>query len=330
MNPLFIHLGSGAGFFSGMGVVAVAICLAYALPNRWTLAGCDIAAAAGMLLVGLSSTPLPPFVLPAWFVATVAALIALHVRWLTVRTRALFVASAILLCVLAVALEAPHHVTPDPPAGPFDRLYIFGDSITAGIGREDGPRWPVLVQRNTGIEVVDLSIPGARVNDMTRVAGQTKLDDGLVLVEIGGNDMFRRSSVDGFERDLDELLARVKGPGRAVAMFELPLVPFHAELARAQRRVARKHEVMLIPKRHFASVFAGADATVDGLHLSGRGHQRMAEIVERVLGASLGPNASQPRSQDRGDVREKSGAVGGRVHLPPVLRPGLREDRRAS
>jgi lysophospholipase L1-like esterase len=46
---------------------------------------------------------------------------------------------------------------------------------------------------------------------------------------------------------------------------------------------------MLIPKRYFASVFAGADATVDGLHLSGRGHQRMARIVEDVLGESLRP-----------------------------------------
>lgn len=286
MNPLFIHLGSGAGFFSGMGLVALALCLAYALPNRWMLAGCDIAAAVGMLLVGLSSTPLPPFVLPLWFVTTLTALVTLHFRSAS-RTRMIFGMAALLLCLIAVALEAPHHVTPDPPSGTYNRLYVFGDSITAGVGREDGPRWPALVQRDTGVEVVDLAIPGARVNDMTRVAGRTRLGDGLVLIEIGGNDMFRRTDVASFEADLDELLSRVKGPGRAVAMLELPLVPFHAEMARAQRRVAAKHAVMLIPKRYFASVFAGADATVDGLHLSGNGHQRMAGVVEKVLGESL-------------------------------------------
>lgn len=289
MNPLFIHLGSGAGFFSGMALGAVAVCLAYALPNRWMLAGCDIAVAAGMVLVGLSSTPLPPLVLPAWFVATMTALIALHFRSTSPRARMIFAAPAILLCLVAVALEAPHHVTPDPPAGPFNRLYVFGDSITAGVGREDGPRWPTLFQRNTGVEVVDLARSGARVNDMTRVADRAQLGAGLVLIEIGGNDMFRRTSVDAFQSELDELLSRVKGPGRAVAMFELPLVPFHAEMARAQRRVAAKHGIMLIPKHHFASVFAGSDATVDGLHLSGRGHQRMAQIVERVIGKSLRP-----------------------------------------
>jgi len=289
VNPLFIHLGSGAGFFSGMGIVALAIGLAFALPNRWMLAGCDIAVAVGMLLVALSSTPLPPYVLPVWFVVTLVAIVALHVRSTSMRTRAMFAGPALASCVIASAIELPHHITPDPPAGPFNRLYVFGDSITAGIGREDGPRWPSIVQRDTGVTVVDLAISGARVDDMTRVAGRTKLGDGLVLIEIGGNDMFRRTDVGSYEQELDELLTRVTGPGRAVAMFELPLMPFHAEMARVQRRVSAKHGIMLIPKRYFASVFAGADATVDGLHLSGRGHQRMAQIVERVVGKSLKP-----------------------------------------
>jgi len=289
VSPILIHLGSGAGFFSGMGIVALAVCLAYGLPNRWMLAGCDILVVVGMLLVGLSSTPVPAGVLPAWCVATVTAAIALHFRSVSPRARAVLAAPAILLCVSAALLEMPHHFTPDPPNGPFKRLYVLGDSITAGVGREDGPRWPKVVQQDTGVEVVDLAIPGARVNDMSRVAARTKLGDGLVLIEIGGNDMLRRASVKDFARELDDLLTTVQGPGRAVVMFELPLLPFHAEFGRAQRRVATKHEVTLIPKRYFASVFAGADATVDGLHLSGRGHQHMAQVVERVLGSSLKP-----------------------------------------
>src|SRR5688572_28713497 len=85
MNPILIHVGSGGGFFSGMGIVALAVCLAYLLPNRWMLAGCDVAAAAGMLLVGLSSTPTPPMVLPLWCIVTLLALAALHVRGIAPR-----------------------------------------------------------------------------------------------------------------------------------------------------------------------------------------------------------------------------------------------------
>jgi len=289
MNPIFVHLGSGAGFFSGMALVAVALTLALVVPNRWMVTGCDIAAAAGVLLVGLSSTPAPPVLLPLWFLTTVTAMAATHFGSASLRVRAMLAAPAVVLCVVAVAVEAPHHVTPQAPEGPFSRLYIFGDSITAGVGREDGPRWPTLFERSTGVEVVDLAIAGARVNDMTRVAGRTRLRDGLVLIEIGGNDMFRRASVEQFEQDLDDLLNQVKGPGRTIAMLELPMLPFHAELARAQRRVAGRHDVMLIPKRYFASVFSGSDSTVDGLHLSATGHVRMAQVVEEVLGKSLKP-----------------------------------------
>src|SRR5688500_930523 len=112
MNPVLIHLGSGAGFFSGMGLVAVAVCLAFLLPNRWMLAGCDIAAVVGMLLVGLSSTPLPLIVLPIWFVATVTAVVALHFPSTSPRTRAMLAAPVIVLCAVAAAIEAPYHLTP--------------------------------------------------------------------------------------------------------------------------------------------------------------------------------------------------------------------------
>ncbi|MGB7156698.1 MAG: SGNH/GDSL hydrolase family protein, partial [Tepidisphaeraceae bacterium] len=289
MNPILIHLGSGAGFFSGMALVALAIVFELVVPNRWMRAGSDIAVVVGMLLVGLSSTPVPPLVLPIWFVATLTAIVALHVGSMSMRTRAMLAAPAIMLCVVAAGIEAPHHFTPKPPNGTFSRLYVFGDSITAGVGRENGPRWPTIVRGDLGVDVVDLSRPGARINDMTRAAANARLGDGLVLVEIGGNDMIRRSSVESFERDLEDLLNQVKGPGRTVAVLELPLFPFHAELARAQRRVAAKHDVMLIPKRYFASVWAASDSTIDGLHLSGTGHAHFAQVVERLLGKSLRP-----------------------------------------
>lgn len=62
-------------------------------------------------------------------------------------------------------------------------------------------------------------------------------------------------------------------------MFELPLPPFCNEFGRVQRRLAAKHGVTLIPKRVFATVLAGEEATLDSIHLSRAGHERMAEVV---------------------------------------------------
>ena len=66
-------------------------------------------------------------------------------------------------------------------------------------------------------------------------------------------------------------------------MFELPLPPLSNEYGRIQRRLARRYQVRLIPKRIFISVLAGGGATLDSIHLSDDGHQRMAAEVWKVL-----------------------------------------------
>ena len=78
-----------------MALVAVAVALALVVPNRWMLAGCDIAVAVGMLLVGLSSTPAPPMLLPLWFVATLTAIVAMHFGAASLRVRAMLAAPAV-------------------------------------------------------------------------------------------------------------------------------------------------------------------------------------------------------------------------------------------
>lgn len=54
-----------------------------------------------------------------------------------------------------------------------------------------------------------------------------------------------------------------------------------------QRRLSRRHEVPLIPKRVMAGALTGADSTLDSIHLTTAGHARMAAAmktyVDRVI-----------------------------------------------
>lgn len=75
-------------------------------------------------------------------------------------------------------------------------------------------------------------------------------------------------------------------------MFELPLPPFCNEFGRAQRTVAAKHNVILIPKRVFLSVIAGSDSTLDSIHLSQSGHQFMADCVWRLVRSAFSSESS--------------------------------------
>ena len=87
----------------------------------------------------------------------------------------------------------------------------------------------------------------------------------------------------GYEHHLRRLLDAVRAPGRTVVMLGIPLPPFASEYGRIQRALAEDAGVALIPKRHFARILAGPDATIDGLHFTDSGHQEMARTVAQLI-----------------------------------------------
>ena len=291
MHPVVTHIGSGLSYFTGLVALTLILPVFVLVRNRGLAVLLDVLALLGVTLVALSSTPIPPALYWTWLVAVIVAVATAHFRDLEVRRRIAVLLPAAAMCVVLIAVEVPHHVRPNVPDERYRRMYILGDSITAGIGREGGPLWPALVRADRAVEIVDLAQSGATIGTMIDALDRRgPLRDGLVLLEIGGNDIFGRASPETFERDLETLVARAKGPGRAIVMMELPLFPFHAEYGQAQRRVARRHQVLLIPKRYFAHVLTWPDATLDGLHLSDTGHRRMATVVGDLLGPAMLPS----------------------------------------
>jgi hypothetical protein len=82
---------------------------------------------------------------------------------------------------------------------------------------------------------------------------------------------------------LDELLGKVKSKNNQIAMFELPLLPFWNFFGSDQRILAKKYNVTLIPKNYLVKVFASKGDTIDGLHLSQKGHNELAKSVYNLL-----------------------------------------------
>jgi lysophospholipase L1-like esterase len=252
--------------------------------------GSLVLALTGAGCVAVSSTPTP-----LWLIAAGGAIYLAWLLldgWLTERRtprNALRVAAA-LVPIAALAVELPHVLPPTPPAGPHDRLLVIGDSITTGIGGAHERPWPRLIRDGHGVEVVTSAQAGATVRvALDKLAAGLGDADGLVLLEIGGNDMLTAVPPADFERNLERLIQALASPGRRIVMLEIPSLPFRPGYTRAQRKLARRHNVVLIPKRHFARVLAHSDATLDGGHLSQLGHERMAAMVWRWVGPGLRP-----------------------------------------
>jgi len=172
---------------------------------------------------------------------------------------------------------------PRLPIGNESRFYLIGDSISAGIGDKKVVCWPQLVEKQHPIQIVDLSRPGATIESSLPRAAQIDADHNLVLLEIGGNDVIGETPPAEFEKSLDALLRTVCHTGRIVVMLEIPLPPFGNSYGLVQRRLARRFGVILIPRRFFADILTGNQTTVDDLHLSQQGQERMADMLWKLL-----------------------------------------------
>lgn len=188
----------------------------------------------------------------------------------------------LLIWLISVASFQVPYLAWSAPTESYDQILMIGDSITAGLNDGDDT-WPRQLARIVNAPIKDASQPGATLKSARTQSDSLGDRPGLLILEIGGNDLLEGLPVHKFEQDLDLLLQMVKQPNRTIVMFELPLPPFCSRYGSAQRELARKHGVELIPKRLFTDVLTTAGATSDGLHLSNSGHDKMAKLVKRLL-----------------------------------------------
>jgi len=292
---LTLLLASGITYFLGGGLILLAAVLPVKTSNMgWRLMPA-ILACLGVPGVVLSATPTPAWLNVVWAAAFVAWVVACLVRQTTAKAHMRLSQGALaFVTIVAVALEVPHAWVPRVPTTPSRMLYVIGDSLSAGLGQPEEKPWPQVLAQTRQIRVINLAEAGATVRSARHQAGHIGPEPATVLLEIGGNDLIAGRPAGVFELELDELISSVTRPGRTVVMLELPLPALCNGYGAAQRRVAAARGVILFPKRLLARVLADPAATTDGLHLSVRGQESMADMIWDVLAASFREATSQP------------------------------------
>lgn len=283
MNAVVYHVASGQAFFSGVVLISLAVLLAFRFRTRWPAFGRTVLACLALILIAVSAAPLP-----GWFylIAGVASLVWIglegssRTRWQ--RGKPWLRGLVLAIWGLGVALELPYHRAPFIPMLGNPKVYVVGDSLSAGVGDQAVETWPKRLERTRGLIVGDFAKMGATVTSARTQVEQIH-GDGLVIVEIGGNDVLGGTTPETFEQGLDALLARLQSQNRTVILLELPLPPFYNRYGMIQRRLARRHGALLVPKRVLLRVLTTKGATVDSVHLSLKGHRLMAEAVWAII-----------------------------------------------
>ena len=282
MNPIVLQLANGNLFFVGLVMIVAVLFLRLRLEGRLTGLVLRISYIAGIVFVVFSATPLSIWLYCLWFGLCVTAALVVFSNKFSIQSKML-ASFTVLICSLTMCLiELPYHLSPRIKVTPQQSVFVIGDSISAGISAKERA-WPDVLGDISHLKVINLAKPAASVetamDQITGIVGS----NSLVLVEIGGNDLLGYSDSKTFYIQLDQLLAKLTTGNNQVVVFELPLLPFCNAFGKAQRNLARKYNMILIPKHYMTDVFGLKDGTLDGLHLSQKGNDAMANSIFTLL-----------------------------------------------
>ena len=289
MPWIVYFIAGGHTFLPGAGLLALAVVVRAFFVGRWGRLFAVAIAVLGIVLVLVSAEAVAWWIYGVWSAATLAWFF--REKFPPGRLKLMVDRAELAVKALVAVIAISYRRSPSLPPAAFARMYVIGDSVSAGIGGEGGVTWPGILAAKHRIQVVNLARAGATISDATRHLPSDSLADGLVLLEIGGNDIIGHVAADQFGQDLDALVQKIRSPSRQIVMLELPLFPFDNAYGIQQRRIASEYGALLIPREYFVEVIAAPSATLDGIHLSAAGQHIMAEMVWEMVGASLRPGS---------------------------------------
>ncbi len=178
------------------------------------------------------------------------------------------------------------------------RIVGLGDSLMAGYGLQPGESFPEKLQAALKAKGHDVQIENAGVSGDTSSGGLSRLDwsvqDGvkLVILELGANDMLRGISPEITEKNLEEMINRLKARNITMLLAGMRAAPnlgpdYQAAFDAIYPRLAEKHGLTLYP--FFLEGVAADKAFLleDGMHPNAAGIDRMVEgflpVIEEVL-----------------------------------------------
>ncbi|CAN7511414.1 arylesterase [Rhizobium sp. LjRoot258] len=173
-------------------------------------------------------------------------------------------------------------------------LVGFGDSLMAGYQLPSGDGFPEKLQAALKAKGVDISIANAGVSGDTTTGGLARIDwsipDGTngVILELGANDALRGIPPEESEKNLDQMIARLKERGIAVLLVGMLAPPnmggdYAARFNPIYQKLAQKHGVALYPFFLDGVVLNAGLQLEDGMHPNSKGVDVMVERMEPAI-----------------------------------------------
>jgi len=178
-------------------------------------------------------------------------------------------------------------------------LVGFGDSLMAGYQLPPGDGFPEKLQAALKAKGLDVTVANAGVSGDTTTGGLARIDwsvpdgtDGVIL-ELGANDALRGIAPEQSEKNLDQMITRLKERGIAVFLAGMMAPPnmggdYAARFNPIYEKLAKKHGLTLYPLFLDGVVLDASLKLEDGMHPNSKGVDTMVQKMEPAITQFIG------------------------------------------
>jgi acyl-CoA thioesterase-1 len=208
------------------------------------------------------------------------------------------------LCLFAGS-ASQSDAAPFPEPRSKGTIVAVGDSLTAGLGVNEGEAYPARLEkklRQAGYDwkVVNAGISGETSSGtLSRIAWVMKLRPDIVILETGANDGLRGIDPAVTRKNIDETVRILKRQNVIVVLAGMRMVTnlgrkFTQEFSGIYPSLARKHGLILMP--FFLQGVAGKPSLnqPDGIHPTAEGYRIIMENIYPFARQAIERNKKQP------------------------------------
>ncbi len=163
-------------------------------------------------------------------------------------------------------------------------IVAFGDSLTQGVGTTRENSYPLVLQQQLGVSVINEGVSGE-----TSAQGLDRLEEmlethhpQLVIVCFGGNDILQRKSVSQLEANLEQMVTVIESYGAHVMLVAVPEIALLPRPLPLYASIAERHE-LVADLTTLSDLLKQRSMKSDTVHLNAKGYAALASALSQRI-----------------------------------------------
>ncbi len=163
-------------------------------------------------------------------------------------------------------------------------ILAFGDSLTYGFGASDGSSYPDVMQRKTGLHIINAGVNGETTSEsLHRLPIYLEHQPDFVILCIGGNDILQNVPEQTIKENILKMIDLIKQSGAEMMLVGVPeLNTLGFKVLGIYKDIADEKGVLL-EDDILSYIELRRELKSDYIHPNAKGYKMMADAFVEVL-----------------------------------------------